>query len=190
MRLPNAAQVSESLAVDELVAQRARFISFVRSRVPDRTMAEDIVQSAFTQPLQERRRLQGAELTRWFYRVLRNAVVDRHRRASAESRGLERWQHDPTTQPEPVQPRTVCRCVRSALKGLPPKSQAVLEAVEIRGMTPASYAKVEKLSAGNAAVRLHRARRLLADRLKAICGTCTLDGCVDCDCGHGDGAAM
>ena len=176
--------------MDELLANRARFVSFVRSRVPDPALAEDIVQSAFTQALQEPRRLGGADLTRWFYRVLRNAIVDRHRRASAESRGLERWQHDPTTQTEPAQARTVCRCVRSALQGLPPNSQAVLDAVEIRGMTPASYAKAEGLSAGNAAVRLHRARRLLADRLKGICGTCTLDGCADCDCGHGDGAAL
>ena len=60
----------------------------------------------------------------------------------------------------------------------------MLEAVELAGMTPASYGKAEGISAGNAAVRLHRARRLLADGLKGICGTCTLDGCADCHCGH------
>lgn len=176
--------------VDELLAHRPRFVSFVRSRVGERALAEDIVQTAFAQALQDPRQLRGADLTRWFYRVLRNAIVDRHRRAAAESRGLERWQTDPTARPEPDHPRRACGCVRSALNGLPPKSRAVLEAVELAGMTPASYGKAEGISAGNAAVRLHRARRLLADGLKEICGTCSLDGCAECDCGHRGGAAV
>ena len=171
--------------VSELLPHRPRFVSFVRSRVGDRAAAEDIVQTAFAQALQDSRRLRGADLTRWFYRVLRNAVIDRHRRAAAESRGLDRWQTDPTVRPAGDQAaRKVCGCVRSALNGLAPRSRAVLEAVELGGMTPATYAKREGISPGNASVRLHRARRMLADGLKGICGTCSLDGCADCDCGH------
>lgn len=152
----------------------------------DRDAAEDIVQAALAQVLAQPRNLAGQDLIRWFYRVLRNAIIDRHRRRAAEVRGLERWQVDPTAKPDPESPRRVCRCVRSALEGLPPKFRAVLEAMELRGMTPAAYGKAHDISGGNASVRLHRARRLLAERLKGICGTCTLDGCSDCDCGaHG-----
>jgi RNA polymerase sigma factor (sigma-70 family) len=176
---------------DELLTHRPRFVSFVRARVGDRGLAEDIVHTAFAQALQRPRELEGTDLMRWFYRVLRNAVIDRHRRTAAESRGLERWQADPTTRTEPAgTPRSVCGCVRSALNGLPAKSRAILEAVELTGMTPASYGTAEGISSGNAAVRLHRARRLLAGRLKEICGTCTLDRCADCDCGHRGRAAV
>ena len=177
-------------AIDELLAHRARFVSFVRSQTGDRAAAEDIVQGALAQLVAEPRDLTGQDLLRWFYRVLRNAIVDRHRRRAAESRGVERWQTDPTTKPQVEAPRRVCGCVNAALKGLPAKSRAILEAIELGGMTPAAYAKAEGISAGNSSVRLHRARRLLADRLKGICGTCTLDGCSDCDCRHHPPAAL
>ena len=171
-------------AINDLLAHRERFVSFVRSRIGEREAAEDIVQGALAQVIAQRLNITGQDLIRWFYRVLRNATIDRHRRRAAELRGLERWEVDPTTHPDPESTRRVCGCVRSALGGLPAKSRAILEAVELRGMTPAAYGKAHDISSGNAAVRLHRARRLLADRLKSICGTCTLDACSDCDCGH------
>jgi RNA polymerase sigma-70 factor (ECF subfamily) len=170
--------------LDDLLAHRARFVSFVRSRIGDREAAEDIVQEALAQVVAQPRHIAGQDLMRWFYRVLRNAMIDRHRRRTAEARALERWKVDPTTHPDAGSPRRACGCVRSALDGLPAKSRAILEAVELRGMTPSAYGRAHDISSGNAAVRLHRARRLLADRLKGICGTCTLDGCSDCDCGH------
>lgn len=171
-------------ALDDLLAHRARFVSFVRSQIGDREAAEDVVQEALAQVVAQPRNIAGQDLIRWFYRVLRNATIDRHRRRAAEMRGLERWQVDPTTHPDTESIRRVCGCVQSALDGLPTKSRAILEAVELRGMTPAAYGRAHDISSGNAAVRLHRARRLLADRLKGICGTCTLDACSDCDCGH------
>jgi RNA polymerase sigma-70 factor (ECF subfamily) len=176
--------IPDARSLDELLAQRPRFVSFVRSQIGDRAAAEDIVQGALAQLVAEPRNLTGQDLLRWFYRVLRNAIVDRHRRRAAESRGVERWQTDPTTHPPAEGPRRVCGCVNAALKGLPAKSRDVLDAVELRGVSPAAYGKTSGISAGNASVRLHRARRLLAERLKGICGTCTLDGCSDCDCGH------
>lgn len=180
----------DARSLDELLAHRARFVSFVRSQTGDRAAAEDIVQGALAQLVAEPRDLTGQDLLRWFYRVLRNAIVDRHRRRAAESRGVERWQTDPTTHQQPERPRRVCGCVTAALKGLPEKSRAILEAIELGGMTPAAYAQAEGISAGNSSVRLHRARRLLAERLKGICGACTLDGCSDCDCGHHPAGAL
>jgi RNA polymerase sigma-70 factor (ECF subfamily) len=180
----------EPRSMEELLAHRARFVSFVRSRTGDRASAEDIVQAAFAQLVAQPRKLTGPDLIRWFYRVLRNAIVDRHRRRAAESRGVERWHADPTTHEHADLPRRVCGCVNAALQGLPPKSRAILEAIELGGMTPVAYARAEGLSPSNSSVRLHRARRLLAERLKGICGTCTLDGCSDCDCGHHPPAAV
>lgn len=38
------------------------------------------------------------------------------------------------------------------------------------------------ITAENAAVRVHRARKALRRRLEQACGTCAEHGCVDCDC--------
>jgi RNA polymerase sigma factor (sigma-70 family) len=170
--------------LEPLVAQRTRFVNFVRSRVRDREVAEDVVQAAFAQAAAEPRTLAGPDQLRWFYRVLRNAIVDRYRRQAAESRGLDRLQADPTVVPEDQDRRRVCGCVGRALLALDDKARDVVERIELRGLTPAQYARRAEITPGNASVRLHRARRALARELESICGTCTLDGCSDCDCGH------
>jgi RNA polymerase sigma factor (sigma-70 family) len=167
---------------DSLLAHRPRFVSFVRARVPDRAVAEDIVQMAFARSL-ERGGVPDdpTAAVRWFYRVLRNASTDYHRRHAAESRGLERYTQEPAEIRTP-EPRRVCGCVRRALAELKPHYQEMLRRVEIDGASVAVAAAEAGISSGNASVRLHRARRLLGDRLRGICGTCSLDGCADCDC--------
>ena len=42
------------------------------------------------------------------------------------------------------------------------------------------------LSAGNAGVRVFRARAALKKRVSESCGTCAEHGCVDCTCGSAD----
>ena len=116
--------------------------------------------------------------------LVRDAIVDRHGRGRSEANGLQRWEVDPTARSIQPEPRRVCGCVRAAMEKLDPSLQAALEAVEIRGLAPRAFAAEVRISPGNASVRLHRARRRLADELRAICGSCTLDGCSDCDCGH------
>jgi RNA polymerase sigma-70 factor (ECF subfamily) len=170
--------------IDSLVANRARFVSFVASRVPDRAVAEDIVQLAFARVVEKRAApTDEARSLAWFYRILLNAVTDFHRRRGAEARGRERFASDPTTMAE-AGPRHICGCVRRALAELPERSQEILVDVEVGGMTVSAYATKADISSGNASVRLHRARRLLSATLRNICGTCSLDGCADCDCGH------
>jgi RNA polymerase sigma factor (sigma-70 family) len=167
---------------DSLLTHRPRFVSFVRARVPDRAVAEDIVQMAYARALERGGVPDDPDgAVRWFYRVLLNAATDYHRRRGAAGRGLERFQHDPTVQP-PAVPRRICGCVRRALGELEPHYQDIIRRVEVDGAPIAVAAAEAGITSGNGAVRLHRARRLLADRLRGICGTCSLDGCADCDC--------
>jgi RNA polymerase sigma-70 factor (ECF subfamily) len=46
----------------------------------------------------------------------------------------------------------------------------------------AHYAQRTGITATNAAVRGHRARKALARGLRATCGTCAGAGCLDCTC--------
>ena len=170
-----------------LTENRARFLSFVRARVHDRAVAEDILQVAYTRALEKSAAVPSDRLVAWFYRVLRNAIIDQHRRAAADARGRERVEQDSTMIQGPPAPRSVCGCVRRALAALKPAYQTILQAVEVGDQSPTRFAQGNGISPGTAAVRLHRARRLLADELRNICGTCTLDACSDCDCGHRSG---
>jgi RNA polymerase sigma factor (sigma-70 family) len=167
---------------DTLLMHRPRFISFVRARVPDPAVAEDIVQMAYARTLERGGAPEdSAGAVRWFYRVLRNATTDYHRRRGAEGRGLERFQREPAADAAEA-PRRICACVRRALGELKPHYQQIIRRVEVDGVPIAVAAAEAGITSGNGAVRLHRARRLLADRLRGICGTCSLDGCADCDC--------
>ena len=72
-----------------LVENHARFLGFLERRVGSRQDAEDILQSAFVRGLERGAALRDEEsATAWFYRLLRNALVDHYRRRAAEKRAL------------------------------------------------------------------------------------------------------
>src|SRR4051812_31554461 len=75
--------------VAALLAQRGRFLAFVERRVGSRAVAEDLLQTAFARTLEKGGALKDGEgAVAWFYRLLRNALVDHHRRQAAEGRAL------------------------------------------------------------------------------------------------------
>ena len=75
-----------------LLEHRNQFLGFVQRRVQDAATAEDILQAAYIRVLQHEGELQHREsVVGWFYRVLRNAVIDLYRRRASESKALEEW---------------------------------------------------------------------------------------------------
>lgn len=175
--------------LDALLERRARFLSFVQSRVSDRAAAEDLLQSAFTRVVERTGEVPAGHVVPWFYRVLRNAIIDRHRRIEAEERGRSAWERDPTSQLHDEPPRRLCLCTRAALASLNPRYVGIIEAVDVEGRSVIDVARDEGLTSGTAYVRLHRARRLLAERLHAICRHCAETACVDCHCKGPEGSA-
>ena len=173
-----------------LIEHRARFLSFVRSRVSDREAAEDLLQNALTRVVERPGEVPPGHAVPWFYRVLRNAVIDRHRRLSAEQRGRDGWERDPTRQPDTRPKGRLCRCTMQALASLNPRYLQIIEAVDVQCRSVVDVARDEGLTPTNAYVRLHRARRLLGERLRAICRSCAESACVDCHCKGSAGPAL
>jgi RNA polymerase sigma-70 factor (ECF subfamily) len=69
--------------------------------VGSREAAEDILQEAFVRGMGRADALREDEsAVAWFYRLLRNAVVDHYRRRGAEERALARFAAEPLTIPE------------------------------------------------------------------------------------------
>jgi RNA polymerase sigma-70 factor, ECF subfamily len=57
-----------------------------------------------------------------------------------------------------------------------------LQAIDVEGTPVKTFAAQHGLSAGNAGVRVFRAREALKKRLTESCGTCAEHGCRDCRC--------
>src|SRR5688500_16667925 len=70
-----------------LAANHDRFLRFLERRVGRRDLAEEILQDAFVRGLSRAETVQASESAiAWFYRLLRNALIDHHRRADSERR--------------------------------------------------------------------------------------------------------
>jgi RNA polymerase sigma factor (sigma-70 family) len=167
-----------------LVGNRRAFLRFLRRRVDSHEMAEDLLQDAFGKALEKIEMLRDDEsAVAWFYRTLRNSVIDHYRRTGTSARALEALasELDPTVAPPELR-REVCACVSRLAATLKPEYAEALEHVDIGGATVKAYAETQGLSPNTAGVRVHRARQALRKQVLASCGTCAEHGCVDCHC--------
>ncbi len=169
-----------------LVENHRAFLRFLEKRVRDRAAAEDILQDAFGKALGRAGALRKREAAvAWFYRMLRNAVVDHHRRRGSADRALAGFAaelKDPAEAPEDLHGE-ICACVARLAGTLKPEYAEALARIEVDGVPVKEYAAAGGITAGNAAVRVHRAREALRKRVVASCGTCAEHGCFDCRCG-------
>lgn len=171
-------------AVATLVESHREFLRFLERKVGNRAIAEDILQDAFVRGIGRIDSLRDEEsATAWFYRTLRNAVVDHFRRKGASERAMAALaaELDEAAQPE-VEHRAVCQCVRALAGTLKPEYAAAIQRVEVDGLSVQAFAEEASITANNAAVRLFRAREALRKQVIASCGSCAEHGCFDCTC--------
>ena len=72
-------------------------------------------------------------------------------------------------------------------RDLKPEYATALEKIEVEGQPMREFAVTHGLSANNAGVRIHRARRALRRELEATCGSCLTSGGQPCTCPRVDG---
>lgn len=183
---PTASREPTTAVSSAWVENRRRFLAFLERRVGSRVVAEEILQEAFVRGLEQAGEIRDEErAVAWFYRLLRNAVVDHYRRRSQETRGLEAFARElgDVTEPPPEIAAELCRCFEALLPALRPEYAQILRRVDLEGGRPADFAREADLTPNNAMVRLHRARRALRADLERFCRTCADHGCLDCSCG-------
>lgn len=175
-----------SAVADALVENHRRFLSFLERRVESRAVAEEILQAAFVRSLEKGGTLREEEsAVAWFYRLLRNAVVDHYRRRGAEARALEKEGLEQLVREELSDEEVkgaICACMNDLLPTLKAEYAQILRAVDLEEQSVSDVARSLGITANNASVRLHRARKALKRQLERSCGTCATHGCLDCSC--------
>jgi len=179
-------KISEE-ALTRLVESRAKFLGFLRKRISSADAAEDLLQSAFIKSIEKGGELRDSEsIVPWFYRVLRNSVVDYYRQSGRNEEELSGILADfeAHSKAAPDRENEICQCVNPLLENLKPEYRDALTTIDLGDGSLADLASRAGITEGNAAVRVHRARQAMLKQVQMTCGACAEHHCVDCHCKH------
>ncbi len=168
-----------------LVDNHRRFLAFLERRVGSQAVAEELLQAAYVRTLEKGGALRdGESAVAWFYRLLRNALIDHYRKQAAEGRALEREAREATeagagsgAEDRPSAPAWASCCPHSS-----PSTPSCCGRWTWRSAACPRWPRRPASPPNNAGVRLHRARQALKRQLERSCGTCATHGCLDCSC--------
>jgi RNA polymerase sigma-70 factor (ECF subfamily) len=173
----------------QLLEHESAFRAFLRHRLNDEAVAEDLLQQSLLRAVEHEHTLQNTEsVVAWFYRILRNAIIDYYRAHAAEVRKREGFVQESSViadqavpSPDEMKP-TVCACLERVLPTIRPAYADLLRRVDLQGASLDAVAHDLNVTKNNLTVRLHRARHSLRSALEASCGICTKHGCLHCTC--------
>ncbi|HEX5647748.1 MAG TPA: sigma-70 family RNA polymerase sigma factor, partial [Nitrospira sp.] len=173
--------------IHRLLENKSAFRQFVRRRVGDEAVAEDILQQSFTRAVERSHSLNNEESAlAWFYQVLRHTVADYYRSSGAEARRNEAFLQELTISGNHQEPpldevkAAACACLHGLLPMLRGNYAELIKRIDLDGESPAQVAKELKISRNNLTVRLHRGRQSLRASLEEACGICSKHGCLNC----------
>lgn len=143
---------------------------FIRRRVPDEHVADDLLQETFMRVHRNIGTLQDTQrLAAWVYQIARNVVHDYHRRALnstvalVDSENLSEVDHEP---------RTGCRSIAwldELIQSLPDGYRQAVQMAEIDEQSQQDIADRLGLSLSGAKSRIQRGRAMLKDALQRCC---------------------
>lgn len=147
---------------------RAELLRFVRNRVGDKCVAEDIVHDVFIKAFTHRNELKdGSRLRPWLYQITRNALID-HYRSQKPCEPLPEDLVEHTAEGERAE-EELALCLRPLLRELPEKyREAVLITMEA-DVTQRQFASRKGLSVSGAKSRVQRGRNMLREALLQCC---------------------
>ncbi len=189
MNIENPSEDLAPEALRALLANKQRLLAFLTRRVGSAELAEELLQDAFLKGVEKGHSLRDDESAlAWCYRLLRNAVIDRHRRLTTEREALARLAQELSTMPAGADvEQEVCTCMNNLVLTLKPEYSDILRRVDLgEGRLDAVAAELG-ITTNNATVRLHRARQALRQRLEQMCGMCAHHGCLNCTCDQKQG---
>ena len=146
-----------------------RILNYVRLRVEDEDLAQDLAAAAMERAVAAQHTLRRREaFGAWLFRIARNVVAGYYR-GRRPTVPLEYADEQPA--PDPGPPEVVMRGeelarLRAALATLSEREQEILRLKFAGGLGNQEIAEVLRLRAGHVAVLLYRALHKLRDRLE------------------------
>ncbi|QTP54761.1 RNA polymerase sigma factor SigZ [Billgrantia sulfidoxydans] len=149
-------------------AFRTELLRFVRRRLADESVAEDIVHDVLIKAFSRRDELRDdSRLRAWLYQITRNALVDHyraHKPLAPLPAELAEWpEADDRAEAE------LALCLRPLMDKLPEKYRAALLSTLESGLSQEQYASQAGLSISGAKSRVQRGRTMLRDALVECC---------------------
>jgi RNA polymerase sigma-70 factor (ECF subfamily) len=142
---------------------------FIRSRVPDDHVADDLLQETFMRVHRNIGTLQEAErLAAWVYQIARNVVHDHHRKATNSTVTLA----DAENVSDDNEPRKGCGSItwlNEMIQSLPDGYRQAVQMAEIEEQSQQEVADRLRLSLSGAKSRIQRGRAMLKDVLERCC---------------------
>lgn len=172
---------SAELVGDVLVAQERELRAFVRARVPLADV-DDVLQTAAIRAVERAASLEQPErVVAWLYRLHRNVITDALRKRGSRERREQLSADTPEVVVEPPQEEQ-CACSLVLARRMSPAYATILSLVDVGGASISEAAQTLAISANNATVRLHRARKALRQAMLEHCGVDNPSDCANCRC--------
>jgi RNA polymerase sigma-70 factor (ECF subfamily) len=173
---------------DVLVATSRTFATYLESEIGSRAVSNEILQDAFGRGSQKAGALNSHEsAVDWFYRLLRNAVIDQPRSTASSEHKFSAFRTELEQQPEPraAMKDAILRYVGELSAILEPEDAAALRSIELGGTTIDAFAKATGISTHSASIQVFNARAALRRCIVMSAAICTVHGCWNCTCGLG-----
>lgn len=144
--------------------------SYLRRRVPDATLAEDLLQEIFVKALTSQRSGRRIDnLTGWLFAAARTTLADYYRAIGHPTQELDENMPEPE-QVEDLRLHTeVASCLKVFINELPPIYRDTLVAAELEGETMRSIAERQGISESAIKSRASRGRAMLKEKLLECC---------------------
>ncbi|MDI3467414.1 MAG: hypothetical protein OJF50_006235 [Nitrospira sp.] len=175
--------------IQQLLEHESAFRMFLRRRVGDEAVAEDLLQQSLIRAVQRHHSVRHDDsVVAWFHKIIRHTLIDYYRSKGAEARRNEAFLRELTLSGDDKEPpidevkATVCTCLYRLLPTLRSNYAELIRRIDLEDDSPKRVAEELKISQGNLTVRLHRARQALRASLEQSCGVCSTHGCLNCTC--------
>jgi RNA polymerase sigma-70 factor, ECF subfamily len=152
----------------------------VRRMIPDEEDARDLAQEAFIRAFKSLKQFDTSrKFSSWLFRIAHNLCIDHYRRRKlatvplvrrTEGEDEESWDL-PDQAPDPAETfsdRERSRRLLAAVESLPPVYRMVLLLRHQEGLAYDEIAEATDLPRGTVKARIHRAHRLLKEKLKRL----------------------
>lgn len=175
--------------IQQILNARAAFLSFLRNRIGDASVAQDLFQQSVLRAVERQSSLRRREdAVAWFCSILRHALVDYLRKHAVETRGKKAYRQAlirsgyGKVPPFEEVGDNPCGCAYVLLPTLRPSYAELIRRIDLEGESSKTVAQDLVMTRNNVRVRLHRARQVLRARLVRFCGPCCERNCRNCRC--------